>query len=284
MHSCRNSERTYQRLDAMASRAQTSAQRTRTIYWAGALTWILALQAGATWSAIPVATLIPVSFPILVWIKQRVERSRHFQVWCNARLAAEIARVLCVYASCGRGAQRFTGQLADRLLEFRAPPRRMITQLLSTSRRHERTLGLDAMLLHQRQWIEGQNAYLARTMPRREMQVRNMTRLSRVFYGGAIVLALVGIASALAGHRFIDSWIGFLVFTAPSVASVIGIFYSDVADMHDIARFRVLHARYQDAIAQLDASPDARQALAVFDQLAYLQTIEVIDWWSGRAA
>jgi hypothetical protein len=78
---------------------------------------------------------------------------------------------------------------------------------------HSQFEDLSAMLLHQKEWIEGPAAYLASTMPGREKQVRILNNLSRTFYGRAIVLAFIGVGAALAGHRFIDSWIGFLVFT-----------------------------------------------------------------------
>jgi hypothetical protein len=273
--------RAFRRLDRLALSAQRVAQRKRTAYWAGALVWMLFLQASSVISTVPLATLIPVSFPILAWIKGRVEQDASFQVWFDARLGAEIARVLDVFASSGKSPTLLIELLARRLHENRANPPAMIMRLLTLP------VGLEVQNSHAsppslRAWIDGQSSYLSIATPHRERQVRFLNRLSWGFYGLAIMLALIGIGAALLGYHFLSSGIQFFVFTAPAVASVVGIFYSDLADTKDIARYRFLDAQYKAAILKLDTASEAVDKESIFDNLAYLQMLEVIDWWKAR--
>jgi hypothetical protein len=274
--------RIYLQLDRLAMRAQSAAMKTRATYWMAALTWMMALEVWATFATLPVSTLIPVSYPIFVWSKRRVERSRHFKIWCNARLGAEIARVLCVYKACGKSPLALCERLMERLQECQASSPPGVLRLLRDGKSKVPCETHAVPLDFQKEWLYGQAAYLAGTMPRRERQVRLLTALSFGFYGFAIVLAIPGVIAALFGYQFLRGWIAFSVFTAPAIASVIGIFYADVADSHDIARYRNLNARYQEAIHEYGASQTQPGEIAVFERLALMHTIDVLEWWRAK--
>ena len=246
------------------------------------MTWMLFIQIGSTVSVIPFATLIPISFPLLAWLKQKVEADDHHRAWRNARLGAEIARILFVYEECGRSSRTLTNHLKERLQEFRNAPPTIILRLLSTHQRLHSPENLVAIKQHQKNWIDGQRNYLSKAMPRRERHVLVLKTLSTSCYCIAVFLALICIGAALAGHQFLKGWTQFLVFTAPAIASIMGIFYADVADTKDIERYRFLGIKYDDAVRQIEAETVTAEKLALFDNLGYAQTLEVMEWWKEK--
>jgi hypothetical protein len=282
MHTSLANGRGLSSLQALAGRARTSARHKRLLYWLGALLWIMALEAGATFSAVPVATLIPVSFPILAWIKGRMESGVDFQTWCNAHLCAEIVRILSAFDACGIDPAPFVSQLRQRVSEFRLAPPDMIARLLNRPNRTPVLLRADALRMLRAGLIDVPYDRLHRTMPQREKQVRNLRYIAGFSYTSAILLAVAGIGASLLGRPALGNWHGFLVYALPAVASVIGIFFSDAADASDIAKDRYLLVRHELTRTRLELTRNVEEQVALFNMLAYEEIVDVIEWWHRR--
>lgn len=273
--------RTLTVLDRFAIRAQVAASRRRTLYWLGALLWILGLEIGATFSTIPLGTLMPITFPVLVWVKSRLESGPAYQQWCNARLCAELTRVIHAYEDSGVHPGELLERLQLRVSEFRfAPPRLMLTLL---QRRTPAMLTTPAALARlEAQLLSVPHGRLIIVSEKREVEVRRMRIIARWSYTFAFVSAGAAILIALLAHRAPNQWHSFWTYTLPAVASVVGIFFSDAADAHDVEMDRYLLMRYELTRTQLESTALPCAKLALFNRLAYEQIIDVIEWWKVR--
>lgn len=273
-------QRDYQRLDVLATRAQTMYRRSRLFIWVMATLWMTLLQMVVVFSTWPMIGIGPISYPLFRWLTRRLKGGTAYQTWRNARLHAEVLRIVTAFEQAGLGGLGLYRQFHERAAEESAalPFRRYLVHKGVPESAH---LEL-ALPILRASWLDAEYQYFVRTAPRREKQLKKLKRTSSALYTLCALLILVGLINHIYELRIFNNWMKFGVLTMPTLVALLGIFFSEEAESKDIEQYRKLCARYRHAHHELAQKGSPQQQLAIAVALANAAVKEVLEWWKAK--